>query len=310
MTLTTVTVITPGTTANLGPGFDCLGAALTIYNRFDFSLNPETTVKITVKGNEAQEVSVSSDNLLYQAFRELYQHLGQQPPGVEIKIELGVPLARGLGSSATAIVGGLVAANYLAGSPVSATEILELAIAKEGHPDNVVPAYLGNCQLSVAKAQGWEICPITWDREIIPVVAIPDFELSTEVARSVLPLQIERKDAIFNVAHLGLLLQGLATNQPQWLTVALQDRLHQPYREQLIPGYTAVREAAIAAGAYGLVISGAGPTLLALVDFFQAKAVESAIAEAWLNQGITAQVQSLAIDTQGTRIIPSPTTKL
>jgi len=109
---------------------------------------------------------------------------------------------------------------------------------------------------------------------------------------------------------LGLLLRGLATNQPQWLTVALQDRLHQPYREQLIPGYTAVREAAIAAGAYGLVISGAGPTLLALVDFFQAKAVESAIAEAWLNQGITAQVQSLAIDTQGTRIIPSPTTKL
>lgn len=201
-------------------------------------------------------------------------------------------------------MGGLVAANYLAGSPLSATEIMELAIAKEGHPDNVVPAYLGNCQLSVAKAQGWEICPITWDRGIIPVVAIPDFELSTEVARSVLPLQIERKDAIFNLAHLGLLLRGLATNQPQWLTVALQDRLHQPYREQLIPGYTAVREAAITAGAYGLVISGAGPTLLALVDFFQAKAVESAIAEAWLNQGITAQVQSLAIDTQGTRIIP------
>jgi len=297
MSSNTVTVTTPGTTANLGPGFDCLGAALTIYNRFTFSLNPEKKVNITVKGNESNKVSVAGDNLIYQSFVQLYQHIGQETPGVDIEIDLGVPLARGLGSSATAIVGGLTAANHLAGKPLEDRELLELAIAKEGHPDNVVPAFLGNCQLSVSKQQGWEICPIPWHQDIIPIVAIPNFELSTEVARSVLPLQIERKDAIFNIAHFGLLLRGLATNQREWLENALLDRLHQPYREVLIPGYAEVRQTAIAAGAYGVVISGAGPTLLALADVSRAKEVELAITQIW-----EAQVLSLSIDTQGTRV--------
>ncbi len=303
MSPNTVTVITPGTTANLGPGFDCLGAALTIYNRFELRINPQTQLKITVEGSESTSVSTNPDNLLYRSFSALYQHLGQPTPGVEMKIGLGVPLARGLGSSATAIVGGLVGANYLAGNPLQPSELLELAIAREGHPDNVVPALLGNCQLSVATEKGWQICPIPWSEKITPVVAIPNFELSTEVARSVLPQQIQRQDAIFNIAHFGLLLQGLATNQGEWLKGALADRLHQPYRESLIPGYREVREAAITAGAYGLVISGAGPTLLALVDSTQAVAVESAITQAWLNHGIQAMVKSLAIDTQGTRIL-------
>ncbi|ELR97708.1 homoserine kinase [Gloeocapsa sp. PCC 73106] len=305
MSPTTVTVITPGTTANLGPGFDCLGAALTIYNRFEFSLNPEQRVKITVTGAESAAVITDQSNLLYQVFRELYQHLGQEPPGVEIKIKLGVPLARGLGSSATAIVGGLVAANYLAGNPLSQIELRDLAIAREGHPDNVVPTLLGNCQLSVPNAQSWEICSIPWHKEIIPVVAIPDFQLSTETARSVLPRQIDRSDAIFNLAHLGLLLRGLATNQGEWLSLALSDRLHQPYREALIPGYQVVRSEAIAHGAYGLVISGAGPTLLALVNASEAQKVELAIRETWQNLGIQVQVKSLALDTQGTRITES-----
>lgn len=303
MSPTTVTVITPGTTANLGPGFDCLGAALTIYNRFEFKINPEISLKITLQGSNSTGVSTNPDNLLYRAFSTLYQHIGQDIPGVEITIESGVPLARGLGSSATAIVAGLVAANYLAQNPLQPSEVLELAIATEGHPDNVVPAFLGNCQLSVAHEKGWQICPIPWSERITPVVAIPDFELSTEVARSVLPQQIQRADAIFNVAHFGLLLRGLATNQGEWLRVALADRLHQPYREDLISGYQELRNEAIAAGAYGLVISGAGPTLLALVDSSQATAVESALAQAWSNLGINAMVKSLALDTQGTRII-------
>lgn len=302
MSPTTVTVITPGTTANLGPGFDCLGAALTIYNRFHFSLIPDNRLKINVTGKELEKVSSDRRNLLYQAFAKLYEHVEQETPGVEITIELGVPLARGLGSSATAIVGGLVAANYLAGNPLNQVELRDLAIAIEGHPDNVVPALLGNCQLSVPNGQSWEICPIPWHQEIIPVVAIPNFELSTETARQVVPQQISRSDAIFNLAHLGLLLQGLASNKRQWLSLALQDRLHQPYREALISGYQKVREAAIASGAYGLVISGAGPTLLALTNVSEAKEVELAIKNTWQAQGIQVEVKSLEIDTQGTRI--------
>jgi homoserine kinase len=213
---------------------------------------------------------------------------------------LGVPLSRGLGSSATAIVGGLVAANELAGRPLSELEVMKLAIAMEGHPDNVVPALLGGCRLAATSNIGWEIGDIPWHRDILAVVAIPDFELSTSEARKVLPAEISRHDAIFNISHFGLLLRGLATNREEWLKAALQDKLHQPYRQALIPGYDAVNTAAIDAGAYGMVISGAGPTLLALVDTSKGKAVEIAMKNAWLQKGITSTVRILDLDMQGT----------
>ncbi|MFM8005803.1 MAG: homoserine kinase, partial [Dolichospermum sp.] len=149
----------------------------------------------------------------------------------------------------------------LAGRPLSELEVMKLAIAMEGHPDNVVPALLGGCRLAATSntsSHCWEIADIPWRRDIIAVVAIPDFELSTSQARKVLPTEISRNDAIFNISHFGLLLRGLATNREEWLKAALQDKLHQPYRQALIPGYDAVNNAAINAGAYGMVISGAG----------------------------------------------------
>ena len=300
MSKSQVTVTVPATTANIGPGFDCIGAALTLYNQFQFTpAATDTEVEITVHGSEADKVGKDRHNLVYQAFIKLYQYLGKTPPRVVIAIKLDIPLARGLGSSATAIVGGLVGANQLAGSPLTTEEVMELAIAMEGHPDNVVPALLGNCQLCVGEAGNWQICPISWHPDIIPIVAIPDFELSTEAARSVLPQTIDRRDAIFNLAHLGLLLRGLETGREDWLRVALQDKLHQPYRQGLIPGYEAVKAAAIAAGAWGMTISGAGPTLLALARADRAEAVALAMAAAWQQEGVTASGRSLAIDTQG-----------
>lgn len=313
--VSTVSVTVPGTTANLGPGFDCIGAALTLYNQFKFtrldlpslssSPNP-AQVSIKVTGAEAERVDTSADNLLYQAFVKLYQHLEQTPPPVEIEIQLGVPLARGLGSSATAIVGGLVGANQLAGEPLTQIEVMKLAIALEGHPDNVVPALLGGCRLAARDENllpTWEICDIPWHSEIVPVIAIPNFELSTQEARTVLPTQISRGDAIFNIAHLGLLIRGLETGRGEWLGIALHDKLHQPYRQALIPGYQAVYSAALNAGAYGMTISGAGPTLIALVNSAQAARVEAAMAEAWQQVGIIAQVRSLSIDLDGTRSV-------
>ncbi|MFM8309246.1 MAG: homoserine kinase, partial [Microcystis aeruginosa] len=139
--MSTFTVTVPATTANIGPGFDCLGAALTLYNQFTFTLLPATTanpVSIIVKGTESAKVSQGADNLIYTSFLQVYQKIGQNPPPIAIEIGLGVPLARGLGSSATAIVGGLLAANQCAGNPLSMGEIEALAIALEGHPDNVV----------------------------------------------------------------------------------------------------------------------------------------------------------------------------
>ena len=298
-----VTVIVPATTANLGVGFDCLGAALSMYNEFRFAVvDGKTDLTITVTGEEADKVSRDRSNLVYQSFLKVYEKLNRTLPSVKIDIKLGVPFARGLGSSATAIVGGLIGANELAGNPLTEVEIRDLAIAIEGHPDNVVPAYLGNCRLSIGEPGNWQICEIPWHSGVIPVVAIPNFELSTEEARAVLPTTISRSDAIFNISRMGLLLRGLATNNGEWLATALEDKLHQPYRKQLITGYDEVKAAAIAGGAWGMVISGAGATLLALTNSENQANVVSAMKQAWQKKGVKAMVTALTIDTQGAKI--------
>jgi len=310
-----VTVRVPATTANLGPGFDCLGAALTLYNQFQFSSQVCSStldsaadgVKITVTGLDADRVTTDERNLVYQAFVKVYEKIGQVPPSVAIDIHLNVPLARGLGSSATAIVGGLVGANQLAGAPLSIEEVMYLAIAMEGHPDNVVPALIGGCRLAVSndaayyEASNWMICPVAWHPEIVPVLAIPDFELATETARKVLPANYSRADVIFNTSNFGLLLLALETANGDWLRVAMRDRIHQPYRKTLIAGYDMVRQAAINSGAYGVVISGAGPTLLALTSPNYATEVATTIAATWDQQGVKAEVKVLAIDHAGAK---------
>jgi homoserine kinase len=298
--LSAITVTVPATTANLGPGFDCLGAALSLHNQFMF-MPTEAKTQIQAFGAEAERVVCDRSNLAYQAFAYFYQHLGQTPPQIKLEIKLGVPLARGLGSSATAIVGGLVGANWLAGQPLATSEVLKLAIALEGHPDNVAPALLGGCCLAATglEADAWEICDLAWAEHLVPIVAIPEFELSTRTARQVLPKACTYADAIFNTAHLGLLVRGLQTGRADWLQAALQDQLHQPYRQRLIPGYGAVHTAALAAGAYGLVISGAGPTLLALANAAEAPTIVAAIQTAWSIAGVQAHVESLRLDSQG-----------
>ena len=297
--MTTAIIRVPATTANLGAGFDCIGAALGLYNEFTFTTIETESLVIAVRGLEAAKVVTDRSNLVYQAFLKFYAQIDRTPPVIQLEIKLGVPLARGLGSSATAIVGGLLGANALAGNPLSPAKIMDLAIEMEGHPDNVVPALMGGCRLAATAASGWAIADIPWHSSIVPVVAIPNFELSTTAARSVLPAEYSRADAIFNTAHLGLMVRGLETGNPDWLTAGLTDRLHQPYRQQLIPGYTDVEQAVVNAGGYGMVISGAGPTLLALTGTAKATAVANAMIEAWAQHQIQVQAQPLELDLQG-----------
>jgi homoserine kinase len=289
-TSTSVTVRVPATTANIGPGFDCLGAALNLYNTFEFSIvNDEDEAQITVSGVDAKRVSTDSGNLAYRAFSNLYGAIARPVPSVKITITLGVPLSRGLGSSATAIIGGLLGANTLAGFPLTLKRMMELAIAIEGHPDNVVPALLGGCQLTSRDAGGnWLVCDVPWHADVVPVVVVPNFELSTAKARSVLPDTYSREDAIFNTAHLGVLIRALETGKQKWIASALADRIHQPYRKQLIPGFDDVRAAALEAGAYGVVISGAGPTVLALTSADHAAITGEAIVNVWKRSNVTA----------------------
>jgi homoserine kinase len=311
-----IRVQVPATTANLGPGFDCLGAALSRYNYFEFrvldtasSAAEGSNLQIEVEGPEAEHVQRTAQNLVYRAFCYYFNQRHQPIPNLHLNIRLGIPLSRGLGSSATAIVGGLVGANAMTDSPLSPSELLNFAITLEGHPDNVAPALLGGCQLSVhdEATQQWTLCAIDWSPEIVPVVAIPNFELSTERARQVLPKQCSYPDAIFNVAHLGLLIKGLEAARGDWLRTALQDRLHQPYRAALISGLPEVQAAALAAGAAGLVISGAGPTLLALTVAEHASAVAQQMQTAWQRLGVSVEVATTQIDHQGTTVTIQPT---
>ena len=301
----TVTVTVPATTANIGPGFDCLGAALTLYNRFHFTpftpLSDSEPFQITVEGTESKRVNSGASNLVYRSYLKCYERIGKPAPPVHIKINLGVPLSRGLGSSSTAIVGGIIGANTLAGSPLSEVALAKLANQIEGHPDNVVPALFGGAQLAVITKGRLQVCELSWHESVIPVVVIPEFELSTADARRVLPGQYSRADAVFNTAHIGLLLQGLATGNGEWISGGMGDRIHQPYRKKLIPGYDDVRRAAMRAGAWGLVISGAGPTLLALTSPSDADSVREAMETAWKSQAFTAKAYCLKLDTQGAR---------
>lgn len=299
-----VTVTVPATTANLGSGFDCLGAALTIYNRFTFTDrgNDADKLQILVRGAEADRVDTGADNMIYQAFCRLYAEINRPVPAVTIEIDLGVALSRGLGSSATAIVGGIVGANELAGRPLDTTALGNLATAIEGHPDNVIPALMGGFRLAVADGDRWMVCALPWHEAIVPVVAIPDFELSTADSRRVLPETYSRSDAAFNAAHVSLLVQGLAAGNGDWIRVGIDDRLHQSYRVALIAGYRAVEAAAISAGAYGVAISGAGPTMLALCAPETVEAVTLAMDRTWRAEGITPDVRSVQLDYRGVQV--------
>ena len=297
--MTIFEVSVPATTANIGAGFDCLGAALSLYNHFEFSLADRLT--ITASGEGADKVERDETNLVYQAIAKFYQHIDRPIPAIALHTDTKIPLSRGLGSSATAIVGGLVGANLLAGSPLDRTMLLDLAIAMEGHPDNVAPAMLGGCQLMASnQSGGWEYCDLTWPQDVAIAVAIPDFELSTAKARQVLPKQFSMADAVFNASHLALLTHGIQSGNVSWIKAGLQDRLHQPYRQSLITGMVEVQSAAIAAGAYGLVISGAGPTLLSLAPVGTIGAVAQAMQVAWQAIGVTAVTKCLAIAKDGT----------
>ncbi len=290
----------PATSANLGPGFDCLGVALGLHNRFVFSEAAAFSCTVTseVDSDDAAQVATSENNLAYRAFLHLFSHLNQLPPTVQLTVEMGVPLGRGLGSSATAIVGGVAAANAWLGFPLAVHEWLTLAARLEGHPDNVVPAALGGFQLSLLES-GLLTCPLAWHPEIALVLAVPDFTLSTSKARSVLPRTVPYADAVFNAAHVGLLVQAIACGNGDWLKEALVDRLHQPYRTALIPGWEQVHTAAITARAWGLVVSGAGPSLLALAPQAQSAEVQQAMAAVWP----TARIYSPTLDRDGCQII-------
>ncbi|MTV47446.1 homoserine kinase [Heliobacillus mobilis] len=261
-----VRVKVPGTTANLGPGFDTLGMALDIYNFVELSETSQG-VTVEVEGEGASSIPRNESNIVLKVVRQVYQQAGKNPTGLHLKLINEIPVARGLGSSAAALVGGAVAANELCGNFLSDQEILEIVTEFEGHPDNVAPALFGGVVVSaqVTTSKGKEVV----SRKIPPpygmraIVAIPEFHLATKKARGALPKEVPHRDAVFNVSRTSMVIMAIIHNDWDLLGKVMEDRLHQPYRMSLIPGMADVFEAARKAGALAAVLSGAGPTLIA-----------------------------------------------
>ena len=302
-----IVVDVPSTTANIGPGFDCLGAALDLNNRFSMRRieGDSERFELIIEGNEGSHLRGGPNNLIYRAAQRVWKTAGVEPVAMEARVRLAVPPARGLGSSASAIVAGLVGANALVGEPLSKEKLLELAIEIEGHPDNVVPSLLGGlCLTAKTASKRWRVVRCLWVNSVKAVVAIPSIRLSTSEARRAMPKEIPISDAVENLGALTLLLQGLRTGSGELIADGMHDRLHEPYRWPLIKGGLDVRDAALNAGAWGCAISGAGPSVLALCSEEHGSAVSQAMVKAWEAAGVASRAPLLSIQTAGSHWQP------
>ena len=300
----------PATTANLGPGFDSLGMALPIYNiiSIEETVLPSTGVEVNVMKDvedaellELNEVPQDRDNIVYKAVEMLYNLVGQDANELKITIQTNIPIAKGLGSSASVIVGGLLAANELLGFPADETALLTIATEAEGHPDNVVPAILGGMVMSSMEDDGSIIHrKLNWPEDWHITVGIPDYELATNVARSVLPESYSLEDAKFNARKYAMLVHAIDTKDAELMKASMDDRLHQPYRERLVPGFKEIKEALKhEEDVLGVVIRGAGPAIIIISRKNVVEKIQDVVKETWNNLNIHSEVRTLCIEENG-----------
>ncbi len=257
-----VTIQVPATTANLGPGFDCLGMALDLWNTITMEVAEDA--EITINGEGAADLPTSHDNLVYRAAVHLFHCVGEEVPHLSISCHNRIPLKRGLGSSAAAIVGGLMAANVLCEHPFTTQQLLKEAVHLEVHPDNVAAALMGGLQVVVRDEEESYTVGVSLPQDMSVVLLIPQVTVPTKKARRILPRRVSREDAVYNLSRVALLVNALSGGRVEDLRLATQDRLHQPYRERLFPAMPLLFCAALDAGALGVFLSGSGPTILAL----------------------------------------------
>lgn len=250
----------PATTANVGPGFDCLGMALNIYNEFEFEV---LNSGLIIEG--CDDEFKNENNLVYTSMLYFFKKYNCKPPtGLKINFITNVPVCRGLGSSATCIVAGIMAANKISNKNFNKDELLKVATKLEGHPDNVAPALFGNMITSLLFEDKVFYNVIEISEQLTFCAMVPNFKLSTSLSRSVLPSNINYKDALFNISRVSLLVSSLINNNFDNLNVACQDKLHQSYRGKLIPDFENIITKANTFGAKASFLSGAGPTIMAI----------------------------------------------
>jgi len=292
-----ITIKVPATSANLGPGFDALGLALDLWNESTFELADDFTVYI--EGEGTGKLSQGRNNLIIRAAQKFAEHVGQNLPAFLVRCKNHIPLGSGMGSSSAATLTGLLAANVLMNTTLSDDEILHIATAIEGHPDNVAPALLGGLVVSTMSSEK----VLARKLSIAPMhvtVVLPEFHFPTKEARGALPKEVSMKDAVHNISRAVLVTEAFRTGDLDLLGEAMTDVLHQPYRIPLIPGAEAAMQAMKAEGASAVALSGAGPSLIAFskmetgAGFAAKRAFEQA--------GLSARVFQLGVSSQGCEI--------
>ena len=298
-----VTVRVPATSANCGPGFDTLGLACNLYNYFTYELIDQG-LSLKIEGEGTEKLKAGKNNLAFLSFYKVWDMIVGSKTGLSVIMSNNIPLSRGLGSSSTAIVAGLVAANHLTGNTLSKNEIVQLATEIEGHPDNVAPAILGGMTISYVdnvRASSLKFLPL---KPFKLVAVVPDMPLATSLARRAIPKTVPHQDAVFNTSRAALLVGAMLTGDYQHLAAGLDDRLHQPYRAHLIPGMEDAFKAAVNNGAFNAIISGAGSTLMAYVPInVSCEAVGEAMCKVLSEHDLHSVFHILDIDTEGAVVL-------
>ena len=308
-----VSVKTPATIANLGPGFDSFGLALPLYNivSVEETVLPGSGIEINIineKNNEKSEladVPTDKTNIVYKAIELLYNFIGQVPNELKITIKTHIPISRGLGSSSSVIVGGLIAANELLGRPADEKVLMSIATEIEGHPDNITPAFVGGITLSSWEDDGSVVYrKLPWNDDWKLMVCIPDYELNTEISRSVLPKEVPMSSAIHNLKRSAMFVDALYSKDEELLKLALKDKLHQPYREKLVPGLSdIINNLKHINGVIGTVLCGAGPAILVVYNGIGVGEIKEIVSNSWNYFNVETNFLNLPIEKQGAVIL-------
>lgn len=298
-----IIVKVPATSANCGPGFDCLGLACSLYNTFTYEVI-KSGLELVVDGEGKDALAATSSNLAFVSFFKVWNKMSEENIGLKVHMRNNIPLSRGLGSSSTAIVAGLIAANAMTGNTLTKDELVGLATELEGHPDNVAPALLGGFTISYMEDELAHAFSFVPAKKVKLVAVVPEMRLATTKARAAIPAQVPHKDAVFNASRTALLVGAFMSGEYTYLPAALEDKLHQPYRASLIPGIEEAFAAAKTKGAYNAIISGAGSTLMAYAPITSnTDEIGKAMVEALASKNMKAIYHVLNIDVEGAKIL-------
>ena len=306
-----VSVRVPATSANLGPGFDCFGLALPVYNTITIEelVDPNEDIQINVFSDEFDitkfHIPTDNTNIVYRAVELLFSYIGQTPQSMRINIYSDIPLARGFGSSASVIIGGLMATNELLGSPADDKTLISIATEIEGHPDNVAPALLGGFVLSSQESDGSVTTrKLNWPDEWKITMCTPDFELPTMISRSVLPEKVSLKDAAYNARRTAMMVNAIMNKDEELFRLSMQDRLHQPYRMKLVPGLEEIiNNLKHQENVLGTALSGAGPAIIVVTNDANTDNVKDIIQNTWNEFSVNVKMKTVSIEKNGAKFL-------